>query len=402
MAMTWKERMLATIRGEPTDRLPWVPRLDLWHKANRRAGTLPAQYADADLLDIVADLNWGFHAVVADFQDLRGPDDDADRALGIYNLWSMPWRTELKGVRRTVRVEGDRTLTEYRTPVGSVRTGVVYTEEMRRAGITITHVDEYAFKNADDYAPLGYIFEHAQAEENYAGYAEFAARIGERGLAVAFATAAASPMHYIQRELMPLDLFFYEAHDHPDNLRRLAEQVECYWDRMLAVVSRCPAEVILLGANYDASVTYPPFFAEHILPWLKAAAGVLHGEGKHLLTHTDGENTGLLEHYLGSEIDVADSICPAPMTKLSFREVRDAFAGRVTIMGGIPSVALVPASMSDGRFEEFVDGFFADIGAGDRLILGISDTTPPAADFNRLLEIARRAEGFGPTGPRPG
>ena len=47
VAMTRKDRMLAAIRGEPTDRIPWAPRLDLWYRANRRAGTLPPQYAGA-------------------------------------------------------------------------------------------------------------------------------------------------------------------------------------------------------------------------------------------------------------------------------------------------------------------------------------------------------------------
>jgi len=402
MAMTRKDRMLAAIRGEPTDRIPWAPRLDLWYRANRRARTLPPQYADATLIDIVDDLDWAFHAVVPDFRDLRAPEDDADRALGIYNLWSMPWRTELTGVRRTVRIEGDRTLAEYRTPVDSVRTTVLYDEEMRRAGVSLTHVEEYAFKGPQDYAPLGHIFEHAQVEENYPGYTQFAAGVGERGLAVGFATLAASPMHYIQRELMPFDVFFYEMHDHPDELRGLARQVGCYWDRMLGVVSRCPAEVVLLGANYDVSVTPPPFFAEHIQPWLKAAADALHAQGTYLLTHTDGENAGLLTHYVDSGIDVADSVCPAPMTKLTLKDVRDAFAGRISIMGGIPSVALLAASMPERRFASFIDRFFADIGAGDHLILGVSDTTPPAADFGRLLEIARRVEGFGPVGNRPG
>ncbi|HUW57804.1 MAG TPA: hypothetical protein VMZ92_14280, partial [Planctomycetota bacterium] len=91
-----------------------------------------------------------------------------------------------------------------------------------------------------------------------------------------------------------------------------------------------------------------------------------------------------------------DSICPAPMTKLTFAEVRDAFAGRVTIMGGIPSVALLTESMSDAEFERFLDGFFEAVGRGDHLILGISDTTPPAADFDRLLEIGARVDAFGP------
>ena len=205
-------------------------------------------------------------------------------------------------------------------------------------------------------------------------------------------------MHFIQRELMPLELFFYEMYDHPDELAHLAEQVGVYYDRLLAVASSSSAEVLMLGANYDASVTYPPFFAEHIAPTLRSFADMLHQRGKYLLTHTDGENTGLLEHYVDSHIDVADSICPAPMTKLTFREVRDFFAGRVTIMGGIPSVSLLAESMSDAQFATFLDGFFENIGRGDHLILGISDTTPPAADFDRILKIGKRVDAFGPVG----
>jgi len=393
--------MLAAIRGEQIDRIPWAPRLDLWYSANRRAGALPPQYADANLMDMVDDLGWGFHAVVPDFRDLRGPEDDVDRALGIYNLWSMPWRTELRDVERGVRREGDRTVAHYRTPVGSVQTVVLYTEEMRRAGVSLTHVEQYAFKGPQDYEPLGYIFERARVQENYSGYAEFAAGIGERGLAVGFGSLAASPMHYVQRELMPLDVFFYEMYDRPDELHRLANQVGLYWEQMVEVVTRCPADVVLLGANYDASVTYPPFFAEHIQPWLKRAAGALHARGKYLLTHTDGENAGLLDHYVDSGIDVADSICPAPMTSQTLEEVRDAFAGRICIMGGVPSVALLPSSMPERRFGQFVDQLFAHIGGGDHLILGVSDTTPPGADFGRLLEIARRVERFGPVRQSP-
>jgi hypothetical protein len=55
--------------------------------------------------------------------------------------------------------------------------------------------------------------------------------------------------------------------------------------------------------------------------------------------------------------------------------------------------------MSDRQFAEFLDRFFEDIGRGDHLILGISDTTPPAADFRRLLHIGRRVEAFGPVRP---
>ena len=89
------------------------------------------------------------------------------------------------------------------------------------------------------------------------------------------------------------------------------------------------------------------------------------------------------------------------ISKRGFNErvtVRDFFDGRITIMGGIPSIALLPQSMSERAFDAFLDEFFDDIGRGDHLILGISDTTPPAADFGRVLKIGRRVEAFGPVG----
>ena len=396
MAANHKQNMLDAIAGKPTDRLPWAPRLDLWHNANKLAGTLPDRYRDASLIELVDDLDMGYHAIVPDFRDLRNPEDDIDRALGVYNLWTMPCRTIFENVERTVRVEGDNTFIEYQTPKGSVRATVLYDDSMRKAGITITHVAEYAIKDIRDFEAVGYLFENARVEPNYDGYAEFAGRIGDRGLAAGFVSLAASPMHLIQRELMPMDKFFFAMHDHPDELAALDAKIGVYWDRLLNVAAGCPAELVFVGANYDASVTYPPFFHEHLEPSLKRYADALHESGRFLLTHTDGENTGLLPHYVDADVDVADSICPSPMTRLSFKEVRDFFAGRLTIMGGIPSVALLPSSMPDRDFARFLDTFFEDLGRGDHHILGISDTTPPASSWERILQITQRVKDFGP------
>ena len=70
-AMSHKERMLAAIRGEPVDTVPWVPRLDLWYNAHKRAGTLPGEYRDATLKEITEDLGFGYHAVAPNFKDLK-------------------------------------------------------------------------------------------------------------------------------------------------------------------------------------------------------------------------------------------------------------------------------------------------------------------------------------------
>ena len=397
--MTHKECMLATLRGEPTPGIPYAPRLDLWYNAHRRAGTLPPKYKNAALAQILDDLGWGFHAVIPPYRDLRSPEDDLHRALGIYNIWTMPRAVILENVEVVPDYRGDETAVEYRTPAGTVRTVTVYDESMRKAGISISHVAECVIKSADDYEAVGYIFENARVEPNYAGYLEYANGVGDRGVAVANVLAAGSPIHLLQRDLMPIDLFFYEMHDHPDELARCAERIGTYFDRVFQVAAACPADVFLLGANYDSMIQYPPFFEKHIAPWLRTFARRLHERGKFLLTHTDGENDGLLDHYLASEIDIADSVCPKPMTRLTLKDVRDCFGGRISIMGGVPSVSLLRDSMPDADFDAFLDRFFDDLGAGDHLILGISDTTPPAADFDRIKKIGERVEQFGAVNP---
>ena len=86
-----------------------------------------------------------YHAVIPDFKALRTPDDEAHRALGIYNLPCMPVRTVFDGIEYRVTQDGDRQIVEYDTPAGPLTTVTVYDEAMRAAGVTITHVTRYAF-----------------------------------------------------------------------------------------------------------------------------------------------------------------------------------------------------------------------------------------------------------------
>ena len=59
---THRERMLATLQHEPSDRIEWMPRLELWYRAHQRAGTLPIKYRGWDLRRIYRDQDLGFPA----------------------------------------------------------------------------------------------------------------------------------------------------------------------------------------------------------------------------------------------------------------------------------------------------------------------------------------------------
>ena len=397
--MTHRERMLAAIRGQPTDRLPWAPRMDLWCIAQRARGTLPGRFEGLDTAGIADGLGVACHAVRADFTLARDPWDFALRGLGIENHPDAPFRVELRGLPMEFTHAGDTYRTQIQTSAGEVSFSLLHTAAMRREGISIPWVEEFAIRSVADCAAVAEVFEHLEVVPTPGAYAAFRRRIGGRGLAVANGLIGASPMHGILHDLLPQEEFFYLYADERDALARLARRMEPFWDHALAAVLGCEAEVVFWGANYDQNLTWPAFFTAEVAPWLTQAASRAHVAGKLLLTHTDGENQKLLPLYPGCGFDVAESVCPQPMTRCSLREVRQGMGPRTTVWGGIPSVALLQDQMDERAFESYLDDLFTGLGAGDRLILGVSDNVPPDADLKRLDRITERVAAFGPVCP---
>lgn len=395
--MTHKERMLKAARGERADWLPWAPRFDLWYNANLATGTLPAKYKGWPIDKIADDVGGGYHKIIPEWLKLeRSPEDNIDRGLGISNLWGMAYRADLVGVDRKWKKEGDITTVTYHTPVGSVSCKILFNEDMRRRGASITWVAEHVIKEPKDYKTVGYIFKNMKVVPDYDNYREFQKQVGDKGFAAAFGVIGGSPMHHIMREgLMSVTQFYLEMYDHPKELRQLCEDMDPFFDKMFRILADSPAEVIASGFNYDAMITYPPFFRDHIMPYVQKLTDMLHPKGKLLSCHCDGENRGLLELIRESGIDIAEAVAPQPMTKITITEAKKAFQGKVTIMGGVPSVALLEDSMSDEEFEQFMKKLFREIAPGDRFILAVADTVPPAAKFERLFRITEMVQEWG-------
>ncbi len=253
--------------------------------------------------------------------------------------------------------------------------------------MSIPDVLEPAIKSIDDYARVAEILSKVQIVPTPDAYDSYRTRIGEQGIAVAYLSLAASPMQHIMRDLRKLEPFFFNIMDDPGPVQALAEVLAVIYEALLGTARESSAEVVILGANYDDAVTYPPFFEKHIMPWLQNAGERLHGAGKMLLTHTDGENRQLVPLYLRSNFDIADSVCPAPMTRVSLRDYRQAFGSTITIWGGIPSIMLLENSCSQADFRSYVDALFEESRPYDSLILSVADTLPPDADFGRMLYI---------------
>ena len=393
--MTYRQRILAAIRGEPVDCVPWIPRLDLWYKANRSRETLPVPWRDLSLPEILADLGVGRHEIIPDFLDVEHPDEVVDQSLGLMHVANQPYRLRFRRTERLVERDGDTYRVTYRTPVGSVRTKVLHTPQMRRDGVTLLHTSERAVKSPDDYEVIAFIFEDIEVIPG-GRYDDFRENVGDQGVAVAFANVAASPVHHLLKELVPYDEFYFNLYDRPELIAETAERMLGFFRSVVRACAESSAEVVLLGANYDVMLTPPPLFAELIMPFLTEATDTLHAAGKLVATHTDGENEGLLEQYVACGIDLADSVCPAPMTRLPLSAYRAAFGSHPAIWGGVCSSSVLPSSFTDAEFEAHIDEVIDAAGDFRGMIYSIADTTPPDASIERIRHIGERLAELGP------
>ncbi len=376
------------------DVIPFVPRLDLWWLANASRGTLPEEFAGMTTDDIARSRGWAIYRMVPGLGDVAGIDDVLHRSIGLFNFKQSVHRWKLGGgVEVNATDEDGMQIVEYHTPVGVARTIGGVTEAMKKAGSSLGWVEEPMIKEPGDYAIAAYIFENLEVAPAYEQHLEYMAGIGEDGVvAVNGATLAASPVHQIQKELIDATRFFYEYNDNQKLIRRLAESIEVYFEKVLATIADSPAEVVLWGANYDDTLTYPPYFEKEILPWLRRAGEVLGAKGKIVATHTDGENAGLMDLIRDCGCHVAESVTPYPMTKVKIDEYYARWRDKITIMGGIPESVLMEETATEEEFETYLDNLFASVVPGDRIILGTADSTPPDAVFARLDRIAERVE----------
>jgi hypothetical protein len=370
--------------------------MDLWYIANRQKGTLPKRFSDMNTVQIAREIDTACHAVRGDYTLPRSKDDFKFRGLGLDNHPDYPYRVELKDF--PVRFEHDEEdlKTWIETPAGEVFTHIRQSREMLKDGISLPFVLSYPIRSEKDFEAVAQVFEHLEVVPTPERYRAFKERMGDQGVGVANGLHVASPIHFMLHDLIAMDNFYYLYTDSRDKMYELAERMEGFVMKALDAVLSCDCEAFLWGSNYDQNTTYPAFFTQEIKPWLDKVGARARAGGKMSVSHTDGENKELLGVYRQTDFQIAESVCTAPMTKYTLKEFRDGCGDKITTWGGIPAVALLEETMSEGEFTSFLDRVFGELGNGERLILGVSDNVPPEASLARMEEISRRIERFGP------
>ena len=399
--MTHRERISAVFRGETVDVIPWIPRIDLWHNAHEMAGTLPKKFQGMTVEEIHRYMGWPLHKVVPEYLKPEKPEDIYHRGIGLYDLKEFPYTFEFSSdVNIQVEIEEDEdevmTHVVYNTPVGTVSVRHGLTSEMKKSGASISWVKEHVIKGPEDYKVLAYIFGNLNLRPAYERYNRWRKFIGDDGLAIAqgLGIGCTSPIHFIQKTFLDATAFYLHYEDYPKEMAHLAEALETPYNQLIDILAESGVDGVMWSSNVDDMITYPALYRKHFQPWCHKVADKLSAKNILLVMHPDGENTGLMNLIAESRMDVADAVTPFPMTKVKIETFYDRWCrpGHLSIQGGIPEMLLLEESSSRDDLEAYMDHLFKVIAPGHHFVASIGDTTPPAADFDRLLYIAERIE----------
>lgn len=362
--MNHRERMEAVLSGRPPDRIPWVPRLQLWYEAHRRTGTLPPRYQNLSLREIERDLGLGTPARDGRIMEER-----------------------LESVEITTAREGALERVTHHTPVGSVETLIRHSDDLDRLGLP-GRIVSYPLKNPKDYAVWRWIVEHTHWVAAYDAYRAYDAEIGADGLPMV--SVGDVPFHEWLEKLAGYEYGFYHLADFPQEVESLLELMwEVQRQRLWPVIAESPARFVLHGAHLSSQFTPPRFFRRYILPYYAELMPLLHERGIRVAMHADNDTSQILELIREAGWDVVECFVTAPMVPLTLERAREVWGNEVIIWGGLPSTLLSP-SVPEEAFRDYVNQLWEAIAPGDAFILGVADNVMPDSLIERIRWVSEQ------------
>jgi hypothetical protein len=407
-----RDRVVAVFRGEKPDRIPFIDRLELWHKTHVRAGTLPDEFRDLSLTDIHRRVGIGQQKFMAAYgQRLVGVELIAKHTVRPAGAGRSP--DDVRVLGRVVRHEVDPVVEyfprmpglavqdqvgvtdiELTTPLGRLTMQYEMLPEMVAAG-TEAYIKQHLVKSAADYPIVAYILERMEWVRQYDQIQAEEARLGDIGYVVPM--MGRTPFQQFLLEYLGEVNAFYALHDDPgrgdSSPRHLLGLIDERIVEALHGMGGWPVLYVEFGDNLHGVITNPRLFREYCLPNYRRYADILRSQGKKMGSHTDGDVRSLLGLLAESGLDVAESFSPVPLTTCTNEEAWAAWPNGPLIWGGIPS-PILEERFPAGEFRAYIARLLG--GVGDRpFILGVGDQVMGNDLIERVRYVAEAVEARG-------
>ena len=343
--MTPRERVLAALRGQMPDRVPFTC----------YGGLLPRGEVEQQLR------NEGL-ALVTDCQVFTTT------------------RPHVEVSQRDYYDDGTLYIRDtYRTPAGEVwqtrRTGGAY---------NTTRLAEYLIKQPEDYKTVEFMFRDEVYEPAYDSYLSAVDTMGEAGL-VPGGWLPRTPMMAMMWELMSHERFAVDIYERPDEFFGLYETIAQRRREQYEIAAASPALVLHVGDNITADMIGLERFEQYCVPCYDEFASHLHAEGKLLAVHMDGRMKVLTDAVARSQVDIIEAFAAVPDGDLELAEARRAWPDKI-IWTNYPSpVHLWPPD----EIAAYTRQMLRVIGPGDRFLVGVTENIPDQVWQTSMTTISR-------------
>jgi hypothetical protein len=361
--MTPRERVLAVLRHEAADRVPWFGDLDYWATSLIHRGLRPAGFTEsADYLAWHRDLGVGFY--------LQG--------------W-FPMKLGIDGGEVEDRDDGVTRERIIRTPLGTLRDRWTWSAQTYSWAPV-----ERLVKTGEDLRRYRWVAEHAVWQADYAHAARRGPQIGSLGVLLGYLHH--SPLMQMVAIDAGIEFVAVADADDPDllgaTLAAWADSLEPA--QRIAIAS--PAEVLMISDNLSSEVVGTRLFERYLRPYYETWTPRIREAGKLSCVHLDGTLRGLLGQVGGCGFTFIEAMTPAPVGDVpvsawpSFRAGSD-----VVYWGGIPGAYFSPVT-SDAEFERHVRDVLGVMRVDRGMVLGVADQVPPDALERRVRRVAELVE----------
>lgn len=352
--MTPRERILAALRGQMPDRVPFTCK-----EPQPPRGEVEHRLRDEGL------------AVVMEGEILA---TDVD-GLGT----SAVKRPNVEVVRREYYEHGRLVIRDtFCTPVGEVH------QTWHPGGkYGTSRLVEYPVKQPQDYEVVDFIIRDEVYTPTYEGvddnrspdkFVAAEAIRGEDGFVFGGWLPPTPLMIMLWCLLGPVQ-FALDMYDRPDQFFSLYETLFARQCEQYRICADSPALVIHLAENMTSDMIGLERFKRYCVPCYNEFASYLHPCGKLLAVHMDGKMKELAEAVADSDVDIIEGFSPVPDGDLELSEARRIWSDKIIWMNFPSNVHLLPPD----QIAAYTRQILRDVAPGDRFLLGITEDIPDGA-----------------------
>ncbi len=360
--MTSRDRLLAALHGELSDRLPWAPEFNMVF-GERVLREIPGgKYAPEDAYIEVCRRMRAECFMRVDAVEITYPN------------------VEIAETR-----DGDDITRTFITPLANL---TLRARMIADIGVEMEY--QHMVRTPDDVRTYQFIYQDAVYRPRRDYVRSRIAAMGDAGLISIFGPP--TPLLDLIMFQIRLPNIYFLMEDHPQEMTDLLETMHRRNCEYYEIAASAPGEVVRSFEDTSTTLISPQLYRRWCLRQLQDYRDICHSHGKLFVPHMCGLLRGVLPELADTVLDGIEALTPPPLGDCPIGLARETLGPDITLIGGLDPTQFVGATPDKTR--AMLLDFLSQIGDGRHTILG-HEEIHIKADLESVRVIPELLEEYG-------